>query len=317
MNIPIGIACLVVTRRFVAESRDPDAHGIDWAGQATLSTGLLLLVLALLRGNEQGWTSTPIVAELIGAAVALAAFVAIEQRVAGPMLPLRFFRDRSFTGAQIAAFAISASFFAIFLYTTIYLQQILGLSSIEAGLAYLPGTLLMLVVSGATASLGAKIPARVMVGGGLGLVAAGMALFMLTEADSSWTVILPGLLVASAGTGLFNPALTNVALGSVPPERSGVAAGVNDTYRQAGIAVGVAALGALIPAEHALGGGDPQAYVNGLHDALLAGGILAAVGAIAAYTLISKSYGAAAEAPAEDSAVEPPAIIAKPAFEAA
>ena len=108
-----------------------------------------------------------------------------------------------------------------------------------------------------------------------------------------------------------------MALGSVPPEQSGVAAGVNDTYRQAGIAVGVAALGALIPAEHAFGGGDPQAYVNGLHDALLAGGILAAIGAIAAYCLISKSYGAAAEAPAEEPVVERPAVTAKPAFEGA
>jgi EmrB/QacA subfamily drug resistance transporter len=316
VNIPIGIGCLAITRKYVVESRDPNAHGIDWAGQVTLSTGLLLLVLALLRGNEQGWTSTPIVAELIGAAVALAAFVAIERRVAQPMLPLRFFHDRSFTGAQIAAFAISASFFAVFLYTTIYLQQILGLSAVEAGLAYLPGTLIMLVVSGATASLGEKIPARVMVGGGLALVAAGMGLFMLAEADSSWTIILPGLLIASIGTGLFNPALSNVALGSVPPEHSGVAAGVNDTYRQAGIAVGVAALGALIPAEHAFGGRDPQAYVNGLHDALLAGGILAALGAIAAYCLISKSYGAVAEAPAEDAVYELPAPV-KPAFESA
>jgi EmrB/QacA subfamily drug resistance transporter len=318
INVPIGLICLAITRRWVAESRDPSAQGIDWAGQVTLSSGLFLLVLALLRGNEQGWTSTPIVAELVGAAVALAAFVAIERRVAQPMLPLRYFRDPSFTGAQIAAFAISASFFAIFLYTTIYMQQVLGLSAIEAGLAYLPGTLIMLVVSGATASLGAKIPARVMVGGGLGMVAVGMGLFMLTEADSSWTVILPGLLIASVGTGLFNPALTNVALGSVPPEQSGVAAGVNDTYRQAGIAVGVAALGALIPAEHALGGGDPRAYVDGLHDALLAGGVLAAVGAIAAYFLISKSYGAAAEAPAEEgTASERPAVMVKPAFEGA
>ena len=233
------------------------------------------------------------------------------------MLPLRFFRDPSFTGAQIAAFAISASFFAVFLYTTIYLQQILGLSAIEAGLAYLPGTLIMLVVSGATASLGAKVPARVMVGGGLGLVAVGMGLFMFAQADSSWTVILPGLLIASIGTGLFNPALTNVALGAVPPEQSGVAAGVNDTYRQAGIALGVAALGALIPAEHAFGGGDPEAYVSGLHDALLAGGILAGIGAIAAYFLISKSYGAAAEAPAETPVAEPSPVVAKPAFESA
>ena len=106
-------------------------------------------MLALLRGNEDGWTSAPILGEAAGALALLAAFVAVEARVAEPMLPLRLFRDRSFTGAQIAAFAISASFFAIFLYTTLYLQQILGLSAIEAGLAYLPGTITMLFVSGA------------------------------------------------------------------------------------------------------------------------------------------------------------------------
>jgi len=299
INIPIGIACLAITRVYVAESRDPAAHGIDWGGQITLTAGLGLLVLALLRGNEQGWTSTPIVAELIGAAVALVAFVIVQQRVRQPMLPLRLFRDGSFTGAQITAFAISASFFAIFLYITLYLQQIVGLSAIEAGLVYLPGTLIMLVVSGMTAQLGTKVPARTMIAGGLALVAVGMGLFMLAGTESSWPIMMPGFIVACIGTGLFNPALTNVALSSVPQDQSGVAAGVNDTARQAGIAVGVAALGALIPAEHAFGG-DPGKYVSGMHDALLAGGILAAVGALAGWFLISSKYGAAAEAPAEE-----------------
>jgi EmrB/QacA subfamily drug resistance transporter len=299
INIPIGIACLAITRLYVQESRDPSAHGIDWGGQITLTAGLGLLVLALLRGNEDGWTSTPIVAELIGAAIALIAFVAIELRVKQPMLPLRFFRNGSFAGAQITAFAISASFFAIFLYITLYLQQILGLSAIEAGLVYIPGTLVMLVVSGATAQLGAKVPARTMIAGGLALVAIGMGALMVAGTESSWLVLMPGFMLACIGTGLFNPALTNVALSSVPQEMSGVAAGVNDTARQAGIAVGVAALGALIPAEHAFGG-DPGKYVSGMHDALLAGGILAAVGALAGWFLISSKYGAAAEAPAAE-----------------
>jgi hypothetical protein len=125
--------------------------------------------------------------------------------------------------------------------------------------------------------------------------------------------MLPGLLVASVGTGLFNPALTNVALGSVPVEQSGLAAGANDTFRQAGIAVGVAALGALIPAEAAFGDGSPQSYVDGLHNALLVGSGVAAVGAIAAFLLISKRFGAAAPAPEKDAAA--PAL--RPAFEAA
>ena len=306
VNLPIGAACIWLTRRYVEESRDPHARRIDWAGQTTLSAGLFLLVLALLRGNEQGWTSAPILAELGGAAAALLAFVLIERKVREPMLPLRLFRDPSFTGAQLAAFAISASFFAVFLYATLYLQQILGLSAIEAGLVYLPGTVAMLFVSGFTAQLGTKVSARSMVAGGLALVAAGMALFTLAGVTSSWTIMLPGLFVALIGTGMFNPALTNVALSSVPVEQSGLAAGVNDTFRQAGIAVGVAALGALIPAEAAFGVGSPQEYVDGLHDALFAGAALAAAGAVAAWVLISRHYGAAAPAPA---ALEPAVVV--------
>jgi hypothetical protein len=151
-----------------------------------------------------------------------------------------------------------------------------------------------------------------MIGVGLAMVAAGMALFTLAGADSSWWIVLPGELVALIGTGLFNPAVTNVALSSAPLEQSGVAAGVHDTFRQAGIAVGVAALGALIPAEDALGGGNPAAYVDGLHDALWAGAGLAAVGAVATALLISKKYGAAAEMPAAEPAPAPIPPRARP-----
>jgi MFS family permease len=156
----------------------------------------------------------------------------------------------------------------------------------------------MLIVSGATAQLGARVPARTMVGGGLALVAVGMVLFTLADETSSWWMVMPGLLVACLGTGFFNPALSNVALGSVPVEQSGLAAGVNDTARQAGIAVGVAALGALIPAEAALNGGSAASYVAGLHDAFLVGGVVAAAGAAAATLLIAKRFGTAAEMPA-------------------
>ena len=289
INIPIGLFCLWVTAREVQESRDPAPRRIDWPGQATLAGGLFLLVLALLRGNEDGWTSTPIVAELTGAAVLLAAFVAIQAKVKEPMLPLGLFRSGDFTGAQVSAFAISASLFAVFLYITLYLQQILGLSAVEAGLIYLPGTVLNLVTAGMTANLLDRVSARVLIGVGLLLVAIGQAgMVFFIEVDSAWWVLLPGFMVAMIGTGMFNPAVSNIALSSVPADQSGLAAGVNDTFRQAGIAVGVAALGALVPAGAAFGDGSPQAYVDGLNEALLAGGGLAAVGAIAAFVLIGR-----------------------------
>ena len=286
INVPLGAACLWITRTYVAESRDPRAPRVDWLGQATLAAGLFFLVLGFLRGNEDGWGSATIVGSLGAAAVLLVAFVAIESRVKEPMLPLKLFRNPSFTGAQVAAAAISATFFAVFLYTTLYLQQVLGMSPIEAGLAYLPATVVIFFVSGATANLGEKVSPRMMIGGGLFLVAIGMALMTLADAGSSWTVTLPGLLVAGVGTGLFNPALTAVALGSAPVEQSGLAAGTNDTFRQAGIAVGVAALGALVPPGAAFDPTRHVEYVNGLHDALWTGAGVAAFGALAAAALI-------------------------------
>jgi EmrB/QacA subfamily drug resistance transporter len=298
INLPLGLLCLAITRRSVEESRDPNARKLDWPGQLTLAPGLFLLVLALLRGNDDGWTSAAIIAELGGAAAFLAAFVALEARVKEPMLPLGLFRNRAFTGAQVGAFAISASFFAVFIYTTLYLQQILGMSAIEAGLVYLPGTMIMLFVSGATANLVEKIGARTMIAGGLLLVGIGQALLTIAAVDSSWTVFLPGEIIALVGTGLFNPAVSAVALGSAPQEMSGLAAGVNDTFRQAGIAVGVAALGALVPAAHAFGG-DAQTYVDGMRDALWVGAAVCVAGAIACAALLADRRKGTEAVPAE------------------
>jgi EmrB/QacA subfamily drug resistance transporter len=284
INLPIGIGALAMTLRRVAESRDPAARRVDVPGQVTLTGGLFLLVLALLRGNDVGWGAAATVLELSGAAVLLAAFLVTERRVREPMLPLGLFRIPAFAGAQITVFAISASFFAVYLYATLYLQNVLGLSAIEAGLAYLPGTVIMFFVSGASAQLVERVGARLLIAGGLALIAAGMGLMMLASATSSWTIILPGFLLASVGTGFFNPALAGVAMGSAPIEMSGLAAGVSDAFRQGGIAVGVAALGALIPSGtvHL----HDAAYVDGLRTALIVGVAVCAVGAIAGWRLI-------------------------------
>ena len=286
INIPIGIAAMAITLTRVAESRDPRPRRVDWPGQLTLMAGLALLVLGLLRGNEDGWTSTPIVLELSGAALFLAAFLAIERRVAEPMLPLRMFRKRAFTGAQIAAFSISGSLYAVYIYATLYLQGVLGLSAVEAGLVLIPGTILNFVVAGASAQILERgVRPGALVTAGLTFAAAGMVLMTTVEVGSAWTAILPGLMVGMVGAGLFNPSVIAVALDGVSDDQSGLAAGINDTARQAGIAVGVAGLGALIPHGSALGG-DHVAYVDGLQNALLVGGALAAAGAVASALLI-------------------------------
>jgi EmrB/QacA subfamily drug resistance transporter len=299
VNVPIGAVVLWITYRRVAEGRDPTPRRVDVPGQVTLIAGLFLLIFALLRGNAEGWGSAGIIATLAGAAVSLIAFVVVEERSSEPMLPLRLMRRRRFAGAQVAVFTISASFFAVFLYLTLYLQTVLGMSPIQTGLVYLPGTFLVFVVSGATAQIGEKYSAAKIASLGLLLVGAGLALMLIAGVDSSWTVLLPGLLVTSVGTGLFNPTGSALALNALSDEQSGLAAGANDTFRQTGVAVGIAALGTLVPAGAALGG-NLQSYVDGLHHALIASAVLAFAGAIVtAWLLIPASSSTEAEALAE------------------
>jgi EmrB/QacA subfamily drug resistance transporter len=286
VNVPFGLIALLGTFAWVRESRDPRPRRLDWPGQISLSGGLFLLVLALLRGNGDGWTSARTVAELAGAALLLTAFVAIQTRVSDPMLPLGLFRRRDFSAAQVAAFAISASFFALYLYMTLYLQNVLHLSALDAGLVYLPGTLLLFVVSGASAKLGEHIAPAALISGGLLLVAIGLMLVTVGGPHSSWTAILPGTLVVCLGTGLFNPALAVLVLGAASAEQSGLLAGANDAFRQGGVAVGVAVFGALVPAGAALGHSGSGAYVADLHHALFLGAAIAVAGAAATVALI-------------------------------
>jgi hypothetical protein len=161
---------------------------------------------------------------------------------------------------------------------------------------------LLFAVAGATAQLPRRIRPGLLVVIGLALVAAGLALMTLAGAHSSWTALLPGELVVCSGTGLLNPALAAVAMGSVSERQSGLAAGVNDAFRQGGIAVGVAAFGALVPATAALGHGSPESYVAGMHTALLVGTAVAAVGALACGVLLT---GVRSTAPAVEFVPDP------------
>ena len=251
LNVPIGVAAIAVTYARLRESRDPNATSVDWLGLVSLSSGLLLLVLALLRGNDEGWGSPLIIGLLAGAAVMLAAFAAIELSVAEPMLPLGLFRRRAFTGVQLAAFAVSASLFALFLYLTLYLQNYLGYSPLQAGLRYLPITLAPFFVAPVAVALMARMQARVLMAIGLAGVGGGLLLMSGLSSGSGWTALLPGFIVAGAGVGLLNPVIADVAVSVVPKERSGMAAGINDTFRQVGVAVGVAAWGAIFLARGA------------------------------------------------------------------
>ncbi|MGW0174242.1 MFS transporter [Rhodococcus sp. NPDC003322] len=292
INVPIGLLTLAVTVRWVPESRDPNPRGADVIGQILVCVGLGALVFGLLRGNEVGWTSTATVVALAVGVVALIGFVAYELRAREPMLPPQLMRNRAFAGAQVAAFAISASLFAVFVYTTIYLQNILHLSPVEAGLVYLPGTAVMFVVAGATAKLDGRIPVSVTLTGSLALVSAGLVMMTVVDVAGSKWAILPGFVVALVGAGVFNPVMSGLVLGESSADHVGLAAGINDAFRQTGIAVGVAGLGVLLPAQSMLPGGSPDEFVSGLHDALMVAAVIAALGAlVCAVTLSARRSG--------------------------
>jgi EmrB/QacA subfamily drug resistance transporter len=285
LNVPVGVICILGALR-VAESRDPHPRRPDWIGQTLSAGSMFLLVLALLRGNEVGWGATATIAEFVGAGALGIAFLAVEARVAEPMLPLHLFRDRSFTGIQLAAMGISASLFAIFVYMTFYFQGVTHLSPIESGAAYIPGTMLSFVVAGASASLVTRIDSRILLTVGLVFVAAGMGLGLLVSTDSSWTALLPAELVAMFGCGIVNPVLSGLVLSTAPQGQEGLAVGVHDTARHAGIALGVAVLGALIPSQELATGHGAAAFVHGFHHAVWVATAVAALGALATWVLV-------------------------------
>lgn len=250
INVPTGVATVLVTVARVPESRDPRGKRIDWLGTVSFTAALFILVLALILGDGDGWGSERIVALLAASTVLLVAFVVVEALTEHPLFDLALFRKPAFDGAAFAAFAISSSMFAMFLYLTLYLQTILGLSPLQTGLRFLPTTLLMFVVAAVSGNLSARVPVRLLLGLGLGLVGVGLLLMRGLTASSHWTALLGGFLVGGIGVGLVNPALASSAIGVVPPECSGMASGINSTFRQVGIATGIAALGALF--EHGL-----------------------------------------------------------------
>ena len=248
VNVPIGIATAAMTLARVPDSeRDPSAR-IDWAGLVTFTGALFSLVLALIRGNAEGWGSPMILGLFAASVLLLLSFVAIELRTRQPMLDLSLFRKPAFVGAQIVAFCLHASMFSMFLYLTLYLQNVLGYSPLEAGLRFLPVSLLSFMVAPLAGKLAERLPVRGFLGGGLILVGSGLLLMNGIQPDDDWTTLLPGFIVGGIGIGVVNPPLATAAIGVVEPRRSGAASGINSTFRQVGTATGIAGLGALLQA---------------------------------------------------------------------
>jgi predicted MFS family arabinose efflux permease len=309
----------------------------------TFCSALFLLIFGLIRGNPEGWGSPLIVASLVGSVALMAAFLAIEARSPHPMLDLTLFRKPAFVGVSAVAFALSAGMFSMFLYLTIYLQGVTDYSPLEAGVRFLPSTLLAFLVAPVAGKLSDRVPTRALLGLGLGLVGLGLLLMRNVDADSGWGALLAGFIVSGAGVGLTNPGIGSAAIAVVPRARAGMGSGINSTFRQVGLATGVAALGAvfqsrietklseLLPsappgladlvasAGSRAAGQRPEvgdaaaiAFTSALDDILLIAALICFAGAILGLTLVRSSDFVAEEREAARSRPEPGPAQAQP-----
>ncbi len=245
LNLPVGLALIAATTRLVGESRDPAPRRLDVAGMVLFGGAAFLGTLGLIRAHADGWGSVTVVGSLGAAAVLLAAFVAVERRSLDPMLPPALFRIPAFTGTAIVAFIQSVALYPLFLYLAIYLQDVLAYSPTGTGLRLLPMTLVLFVVAPLSGRLTARLPLRVPLTTGLVLIATGLLLMRGLTPESDWLHLLPGFIVGGIAIGTISPALAAAMVGVLPVERSGLASGINNTFRQLGIAAGIAGLGVI------------------------------------------------------------------------
>jgi EmrB/QacA subfamily drug resistance transporter len=346
LNLPVAVGAVAVTLFAARESRDETVEKrVDIPGVATITAGLTALVLALVEGNQWGWGSARIVGLLALAVVALTAFVVIEQRIRVPMVDFAFFRSKSFLGANVVAFVVSFAMLAMFFFIALYMQNILGYSPLQAGVRFLPSTIVVMIVGPIAGRLTDRIGPRPLIVAGLAIVSASLLWQSQIEVDTSYTFLLPAFVAMGLGVALTMSPMSTAAMNAVDPTKAGVASGTLSMSRMVGGTFGVAALGALVAAlgrskledllpslpagqrEHlvdalgaggsAAGGTSPavadamrEAFVHALQYGLALGATVALIGAVIAFLTLGD-----AKAHAEPAGVE--AAVGTPAAEEA
>jgi EmrB/QacA subfamily drug resistance transporter len=287
VNLPIGVAVFVLSLALLPSDRPAAATGrLDVAGAVTVTASLMLAVYAIVNGNDAGWTSAQTLGLLAGAAALLAAFLVIEARVSAPLMPLGLFRLRNVATANVVGVLMAGAMFAWFFLSALYLQRILEYSPLEVGLAFLPATLIMGAFSlGLSAKLVMRFGIRTPLIVGMGLFAAGIALFARAPVDGSYVVdVLPSMILLGFGGGMsFNPLLL-AAMSDVAPTESGLASGVVNTAFMMGGALGLAILASVAASRTdtllAAGEAAKDALNGGYHAAFLAGALFAVAGGL-------------------------------------
>jgi len=282
LNIPVAIGAVLASLFAVRESRDETVgREVDFAGVAVLTAGLSALILALVEGNEWGWGSTAIVALLVGAALSLALFVAIELRVRVPMVEFHFFSNRNFVGAIVVAMIVSFSMLGVFFFLALYMQDILRYSPLEAGIRFLPSTLMIVGLAPVAGRLADRFGPRWLIAAGLLVIAGSLYSFSGIAVDSTYLELLPGFMLLGIGIALTMSPMTSAAMNAVPVEKAGIASGVLSMFRMVGGSLGVAVTGAIFQGSVGANFAEasPQQFVDALAHAMEVCAVVAVLGA--------------------------------------
>ncbi len=281
INVPIGIAGLFSIPIFIEESRDTTAEQrLDLPGLAASALGLFSLTYGFIEANNYGWTSPRILTSFAVAVVSLVGFVLLERHQRTPMLDLSLFRQRTFSGANGAMLFVGLAMFGTFFYVSLYMQNVLGYSPVQAGATFLPMTVLIIVLAPRTGALADRFGSRWLVGGGMTLLAAMLLYYSRLGANESFWMLLPGLLLGGAGMAMTMTPTTAAAMGAVAVDKAGIGSAVLNSSRQVGGSVGIAIMGSIVASA--------STYLGGFHDALRVSAGLCVVGAAIATVTIRK-----------------------------
>ncbi|HEY6762135.1 MAG TPA: DHA2 family efflux MFS transporter permease subunit [Baekduia sp.] len=280
LNVPTGLILIPLALRYLTESHGP-ANRLDFPGLGLAGFGLLGVVYGIVRGEDLGWTSTPIVASIAAGLALLAGFVAWERRSPAPMLPLRFFKSRAFTATNGVSFAMFFGVFGSIFLLSQFFQTTQGLSPLQAGLRVLPWTLMPMFVAPVAGILSDRIGARPLMASGLALQAIAIAwLAAVTTPTVAYSALIVPFVLAGTGMALVFAPAANSVLSSVKPEEAGQASGATNAIRELGGVLGVSVLASVFTAHG--GYGSPQDYVDGMTAALPIGAAVLAAGALLA-----------------------------------
>jgi EmrB/QacA subfamily drug resistance transporter len=305
VNVPVGAAALVLTPILLTESRDARGHSHDAPGAVLVTSGLVLLVLAITQGQQWAWGSARTIGVLVASAVLLAAFAVWEQRQRDPLVPFSIFRLQTLTAANVAGFIMGTALFSMFLILTLYMQQVLGYSPLKTGVAYLAVAATSVfwanVAAAAVNRIGVK-PALVF---GMSLLTAGLVYFTQVSVHGSyWADLFPGFLILGVGIPFAFVPITIAALAGTSPEDAGLASGLINTSQQVGGAVGIAVLStiAVSTTDDAVASGHsaPVALTDGFVNAFWAGAAIGFAGVLVSIFVVRTRDLKPQEAPAAE-----------------